>query len=479
MFNKDFYPTPDHVINQMLFGLDLDAENVLEPSAGKGDIVKKCQEYGAKVFACEINNDLAKIVSNIADSFLGSDFLQLSKADVSHIDYIIMNPPFSADEKHIMHAWEIAPDGCEIIALCNYETIHNPYSRSRKVLSKVIKNHGTSESLGDCFASAERKTGANIGLIKLFKPKVDNDFEFEGYFDMSEEYESQSNGLMSYDAIREIVNRYVGAVKRFDDVMRASEEINELTKPLREGKGTSILFGAYRQSENNYTAISRDVFKKDLQKQAWWSVFRKLNMERFVTSSVMEEINKFVETHENVPFTVKNVYKMLGVIAGTREQTMNKVIVQVFDQLTKHSHENRYQLEGWKTNSEYRVNKKFIINWGCTTMDFSGKMRASYSGRSYEIMDDLTKAICFITGKKYDEMESFWKICQELDFGKWYDFNFFRFKGYKKGTTHVEFKDEKIWEQFNIAACKSKGFQLASKYTSDFRQKSNGVEIYK
>ncbi len=31
----------------------------------------------------------------------------------------------------------------------------------------------------------------------------------------------------------------------------------------------------------------------------------------------------------------------------------------------------------------------------------------------------------------------------------------------------------------NLVAAKAKGFQLASKFTGDFRTKGNGVEIYK
>lgn len=49
MFDKDFYPTPDHVIDTMLNGLNLNSKYVLEPSAGKGDIVNALSERGANV----------------------------------------------------------------------------------------------------------------------------------------------------------------------------------------------------------------------------------------------------------------------------------------------------------------------------------------------------------------------------------------------------------------------------------------------
>jgi hypothetical protein len=75
---------------------------------------------------------------------------------------IIMNPPFSNADKHIIHAWEIAPEGCEIVSLCNYETIAKEYRYEK--LGRLIKTYGNSYNLGDCFTQAERKTGVEIGL---------------------------------------------------------------------------------------------------------------------------------------------------------------------------------------------------------------------------------------------------------------------------------------------------------------------------
>ena len=53
MFNTNFFPTPKEVIERMLLGVDVYNKVILEPSAGKGDIVDFLQENGAKeVIAC-------------------------------------------------------------------------------------------------------------------------------------------------------------------------------------------------------------------------------------------------------------------------------------------------------------------------------------------------------------------------------------------------------------------------------------------
>ena len=45
--NVDFYPTPVEVIKTMLLGEDIFNKVILEPSAGKGDIVDYLKENGA------------------------------------------------------------------------------------------------------------------------------------------------------------------------------------------------------------------------------------------------------------------------------------------------------------------------------------------------------------------------------------------------------------------------------------------------
>lgn len=115
IFNNDFYPTPVEIIEKMVDGIELHGKTILEPSAGKGDIVDYLKSFNANVIACEKSPELREILKNKCP-IIENDFLQLKAEQISHIQAIIMNPPFSADERHIIHAWSIAPDGCRIVA---------------------------------------------------------------------------------------------------------------------------------------------------------------------------------------------------------------------------------------------------------------------------------------------------------------------------------------------------------------------------
>ena len=464
MFNEDFFPTPKEVIERMLFGYIIEGKVILEPSAGKGDIVDYLKINGAaNVISCENNEDLRKILATKC-SIICNDFLTVTSNMISHIDMMIMNPPFSVDEKHILHAYEIAPAGCVILSLCNFTTVDNPYTQERKRLKRIIEENGSYENWGDCFSNAERKTNVEIAFVKLQKPGVNYNTEFEGFY-LSEEKEDQENGIMSYNFVRDLVNRYIGVVKIYDEQLEAAVKMNNLTSGFFSTKmGMTIT--------ENGKVVSRNEFKKEMQKAGWNFIFNKMNMQKYSTKGLKEDINKFVEKQTSVPFTMKNIYLMLEIVIGTAESRMDKAILEVFDKLTTHYHDNRFNVEGWKTNSNYLVNQKFILDW-MVESNWGNGMRIKYSSSNAEKVEDFNKALCFITGRNYDEIGSMYNFFSrelpgnkypreymKFDFGVWYEFGFFKVKGYKKGTMHFEFLDTDVWGKFNQHVARLKGYPL-------------------
>lgn len=455
MFNSEFYPTPPAVIETMLQGETIENKTILEPSAGKGDIVDYLNEYGAKnVLTCEINADLQTILKT-KSTFLTDDFLNLKSEQISHIDLIVMNPPFSNAEKHILHALEVAPRGCKIIALCNSETINNAHTATRKELKSIIEaTSGTVTDLGQCFEQAERKTGVNVSMIKIQKAGESYNSEFEGFFMNEEPEEVQGNGILKHDHIKELVNRYVAAVKLFDEQITVGQKMSRLLNSFYRG---NICF----QITENESIKTRERFKKDLQKDAWSFVFGKMNMQKYATKGLREDINKFVEQQQNIPFTMRNIYKMLEIVIGTQAERMDKAILEVFDKLTSHYHENRYNVEGWKTNSHYLINQKFIMP-NVVELSYDGKtLRTNHYGWA-EPIDDLIKAMCFLTGTDYSNTTPLNSFLSQMECKRnvWYNWGFFEIKAFKKGTMHFKFNSEKLWGEFNQRVSKIKGYPL-------------------
>lgn len=456
MFNKDFYPTPLEVIEQMTSGLDLYGKNVLEPSAGKGDIVRYCKEQGATVYACEIDFQLQRLVKSCCDVFLADDFLSLTKEQVSHIDYIIMNPPFSADEQHLLHAWEIAPNDCKIVSLINLQTYRNAYSKDRERLKYLIDNYGHLEDLGNAFSNSERHTNVNIGLVFLNTPISENEFE-SSYFDMNEEEQiEQGNGLVTYNEVHEVVSRYISAVKIFNKQAELGLELGITLK------GMAIVDEyTFVAKDKNYMNVSIEKFKINLQKVFWGWIFQKLQMEKYLTKGLKETMNRFIERQKNIPFTVRNIYKLIELIVATHKQRMDEALVEIFDKITMHHHDNRYHVEGWKTNSHYLLRDKFILEG--TAKVYYGEFIGGYNSG---LLDDFVKVLCYITANDYNELTTRFSNGYHKNFfankktNTWYSAGFFEIKFFKKGTAHVKFTNKELCNIINKRVAEIKGYPL-------------------
>jgi len=337
MFDDEFYPTPVHVLSEMLVGENIAGKIILEPSAGKGDIVDFLLNEGAcTVLAVERHPELRSILEKKC-TVIGHDFLQIKSEQISHVQMIVMNPPFTQQDQHILHAWEIAPAGCRIVSLCNYSTYSNDRRSMRRTLRQLVTDHGSIDTLGMCFTVAERTTDIEIGLIKLLKPGGGYEQEFQGFF-MFEEEEAQASGVMPYNAIRDLVNRYVEAIKIFDRQLDTARDLHQIMVGYFD---LEIAMTINREGH----AERRLTFVKDLQKSGWKYIFNKLGLEKYSTKGLKEDINKFVESQLKVPFTMRNIYRMLEIVIATTTQRMDKALLEVFDRLTLHHHENRFNVE--------------------------------------------------------------------------------------------------------------------------------------
>lgn len=469
--NSDFYPTPEEVINTMMMGENIIGKTILEPSAGSGNIVRWLKNSGAgEVIACEKDKHLQKLLAGECQ-LLAEDFLSVTAEQVSHIDYIVMNPPFSEGIRHIRHAFEIAPAGCTIVALCNSTNLEKTWNSEYVTFQELVKLYGNSEYIGTAFDTAERKTDVGISIVKLYK-EGEADEEFADYLFSNEDDTLNSNeteGLVQYNLVRDLVNRYVSAVKLFDETMAAANKINDMAR-FDDGDRTRahylpIEFGAY-SSDGKHIHVTRQQYKKQMQKYYWRIIFQKLNMEKYTTNGLREQLNRFIEKQVEVPFTMHNVYQLLNMVIQTTGQRMDKALLEAFDLICSLSAENSTAGEKWKTNANYMVNRKFIVPY-MTSYDARWPrdyVTLSYSSNETKVID-VVKALCYITGTNYDSIRPLNGLIYEskIPYGEWFEWAFFRVKAFKKGTMHFEFLDEAVWAKFNQAVAKQRGWVLPKK----------------
>lgn len=461
IFNTDFFPTPTSVLDKM--DIDASRKMVLEPSAGKGDIIDFLDQQGAtSISFCEINRDLAEICKTKAN-FLQYDFFNLNKEDVAHIELIVMNPPFSEFRKHFSHAWNIAPDGCQIICLANADSVGKSYYKEQEEINTIIEDYGRTSHLGDCFNDelSERKTNVSIVCITVFKPMDIDATTFDGFHFGFDEETIQKNGVVKFNEIQSVINSYISSLREFKNLDECKNVLNNCLKPIDEYSSVTL------KINYNSSAISLHEFQKTLLKRCWRIVFSMTGISKYLTSDVMKDVDVYIEKQSYMPFTMKNIYRMVEILFGTREHNLKRALVKTIDKFTMHTHENRYNVEGWKTNAGHLLNKKFIVDNVFEVKEYGrnkGKLNTTYSSYSLNLLDDLILVLNNLTGNSFTtSLKTFVDNFDGLESGRWYSFSYFEFKGFKKGTMHLKFQNEKDWELLNRKYGEAKGIVLPEK----------------
>jgi hypothetical protein len=170
----NFFPTPKNLIIKMLEDYKDKPlpNNILEPSAGKGDIIDYLNEASkgnSNLYCYEIVPELQNILKLKPNcKLLGDDFL--NHQENIKFDLIIMNPPFDRGVEHVLNAWEILKEGGEIIALLNKHSYFNAYNSHRLKFKALVNNFGKIEDLGTCFdnnSNVERTAKVDVVLVKI------------------------------------------------------------------------------------------------------------------------------------------------------------------------------------------------------------------------------------------------------------------------------------------------------------------------
>lgn len=510
MFNDEFFPTPAAVIEKMIAPLfitymgypdssffgpsryekevemrSFPYDTVLDPSAGSGAILDYVGEVlnkqsrggykeNKKFYCFETDPTLQATLQGKNYRMLGHDFLKYS-GDMP-LSLILMNPPFSCGDLHVLHAYHVvAPEG-RVVALVNSETLRNPYTRTRQQLLNLIEQVGGEvEELGACFADSERATDVEVSIIRLQKPASADRFSFDWKNESKErEFDTSKHNtreLADRDLIGSMLTRYDCLREQFMNLLRAIDGIKHYGAGLSLGRSTRDAWRIARDVIESPTGKGKDSYREqylsfteEMRQQIWQVVLEKVGIQKFMTAAVRENFTKYSVAQGYMDFTKENVGQLVSMVLNNTGNILEVAVGQLFDNFTSHYHENRLHVEGWKTNSRYKVNRKIILpNW----VEF-GEFSAGFSvsWRHRDIYSDVDKVCCYLSGERYestclisDALEAKFKELGRVGSGSFDGYcvsKFFRIRFFKKGTIHLEFLDEKLWQEFNLRACAGK-----------------------
>lgn len=480
MFGEEFFPTPEWIGHKMIDPLakriqartgsqrDGSLTSILDPSAGDGallDIINRQFEGSyrnkPRISAVEISPELAAILQGKGYDLVGHNFLEFQPD--FRIDLIVMNPPFSDGPSHVLHAWEILQPAGELVSLVMGTNVTRPHTKEMELLKAFVEQYGSFEDMGPAFAQARRPTEVPIGLIRMTKPKGASKTYFDfGPMEMEDtlaklnlETTSDARELAHPDRIGAVVNQYQQTRDAFVDVVKAQQKIRFFSERSCSEDAWNTALQALSHSRGDIEDAFEE-FTDKIRSGFWAQALRQLGMEKYMTEDLRKKLDAFVQQQGRMAFNKENIERMYETLLFNRKGIMQQAIEAVFDKLTKYYEENRCHTEGWATNLAWKANRKVVLPFAIQ-IAFNGGLRIRYG--SERMLNDIDKVMCYLSGKRIEEIKRITTAVDEMaKEAKSTVSTFFKINAFKKGTIHLEFLDEALWNRFNIEACQGKGW---------------------
>ena len=517
----EFYPTPPELIAKMLETVIRERnKTILEPSAGKGDILDFISLYKQNESGCgykwlieqlkesnyddipqmllqetvkdfkngkrarevinaeciEIDSNLCAILKDKGYRVYNDDFLLYD--DDKHYDLIIMNPPFSNGDEHLLKAISIAEKtGSKIICLLNAETVKNPYSNKRKLLASKLEKYGAEiEYMQNAFSDAERETDVEVAIVRADVPAP-----FKENSRIWEELETNDIEINEPEFSGEIVSANEPlkmAVKLYKKELEAGKRLIEeylslkpyLTSSFENEDTPSYMRGCLLTLSSGKNGLDWNEYLYSLRYKYWHQLLHNPKFMQNLTSNLREEYYSMISEFANRDFSLKNIYAVKMDIISRTAKGIEEKIVDMFEQLSyKNSMDaagNVHYFNGWKSNSAFKINQKVVVPycncWDgiCKKFDF---WHYGYGSNVFRILDDIEKCLAFLQIGESEldyavDLSGHLKVCQERQETRKLQFRFFDVDIFKKGTMHIKFRDEELLKRFNIYGCQHKGW---------------------
>ena len=507
--NDQFYPTPPSIAEKMLAGLDFTyIRSVLEPSAGKGDLIQalmrdylvkrwRCADRNLDIDACEIDPYLRQILKyNFSDerryevkAESEKDIIRKADLHIVHDDFlsyhtykryqlILMNPPFADGDKHLLKAIEMQRKGGMVICLLNAETIRNPYTATRQLLKRQLDELGaTVEFVENAFSrGTERRASVDVAIIKVTIPIPTETEESTFWERMKQAQEAETvqdaeiHDLVAGDYIERAIQYYNTEVAATMELVREYMALvpymySKLNPKERYDK-TPILTLTVG-TDNYVTGFDLNKYLRTVRLKYWSALMDNKEFTGKLTSELQKTYRENVSRMADYEFSAFNIKQIAVEMNASITQGVKDAIIGLFEKMTaEHSwfpecSQNIHYFNGWATNKAHKVGKKvilptdvFSLNWGTGRQEFRKQT-------AYSILSDLEKVFDYLGGKRpegYDlDARLSWAESGSL---RNVELAYFKVDFFKKGTIHIKFLPETmpLIDRLNIYAAKSRNW---------------------
>ena len=477
--NNDFYPTPAHLAMKMLDKVNFkEVTTILEPSAGKGDLIEMVKQKESGFYGSEFDIDAIEKDANLRHILNGKEFRTvhddfLTYETMKQYDLIIMNPPFSDGCKHLLKALKMQKrNGGQIVCLLNAETIKNPFSNARIALQRDLTElNADIEFLSNEFIDAERKTAVEVALIYVNIPKTKKEsFILEG-LRQSEKYSESENlnvtDLAEGDYLKRIVKQYQMEVEAGIKLINEYKAMQPYIMQDFEKEGESnVLYNRciLELKVIRTDGLSVNAFVKEVRGKYWRALFKNPDFVGLLTANLQTDLQNRINELKDYDFSMFNIMTVKAQMSNELVKGVEDTILNLFEELGNKYHyydetsKNIHYYNGWKTNKAWKINKKVIIP--LTGYGFFGDRYEPTHYQTLNKLQDIEKCFNYLDGGLTDAVD----LRQSLKFAEQYgetkniQLKYFTVTFYKKGTCHIVFNNDELLKKFNIFGSQKKGW---------------------
>ena len=136
----DIQFAPPEIAGQLVNLAEINEHSkVLEPEAGIAFIADEVKKITSDIDCIEQMYSFRELLQLKGYNLIGLDFLECEPAPI--YDAVVMNPPFSAECKHIRHAYRFLKPGGKLVSLCCNRVFH-PKNREYEDFWEWLNQHG-------------------------------------------------------------------------------------------------------------------------------------------------------------------------------------------------------------------------------------------------------------------------------------------------------------------------------------------------
>lgn len=477
--NNDFYPTPAHLAMKMLDKVNFkEVTTVLEPSAGKGDLIEMVKQKESGFYGSEFDIDAIEKDANLRHILNGKGYRTvhddfLTYETFKQYDLIIMNPPFSDGCKHLLKALGMQKrNGGQIVCLLNAETIKNPFSNARIALQRDLTElNADIEFLSNEFIDAERKTAVGVALVYVNIPKTEKESFILESLRQSEKYSESENlnvtDLAEGDYLKRIVKQYQMEVEAGIKLINEYKAMQPYIMQDFEKEGESNV--SYNSCILEFKVIRTDglsvnAFVREVRRKYWRALFNNPDFVGLLTANLQADLQNRVNELRDYDFSMFNIMTLKIQMSNELVKGVEDTILDLFEELGSKYHyydetsTNIHYYNGWKTNKAWKINKKVIIP--LTGYGYFGDRYEPTRFQTLGKLQDIEKCFNYLDGGLTDAVD----LKQSLEFAEQYgetkniQLKYFTVTFYKKGTCHIVFNNEELLKKFNIFGSQKKGW---------------------